>query len=92
MGDDRLDLEFFDEVLLVILMDFFEQLDFVRKIILMVIVLRVLNLDFEVVELRQKFQGKEIVVCEFEEKVFCFERDCCEVDLRLKIVFEENVR
>lgn len=92
MGDDRLDLELSDEVLSVIPMDPFEQLDLARKITSMAIASRVSNLDSEVVELRQKIQGKETVVRELEEKASRLERDRREADSRLKTVLEENVR
>ncbi|KAJ4915958.1 hypothetical protein Rs2_01508 [Raphanus sativus] len=91
MGDDRLDLELSDEVLSVIPMDPFEQLDLARKITSMAIASRVSNLDSEVVELRQKLQGKETVVRELEEKASRLERDRREADSRLKTVLEENM-
>lgn len=91
MGDDRLDLELSDEVLSVIPMDPFEQLDLARKITSMAIASRVSNLDSEVVELRQKIQGKETVVRELEEKASRLERDRREADSRLKTVLEENM-
>nr|VDD42651.1 unnamed protein product [Brassica oleracea] len=91
MGDDRQDLELSDEVLSVIPMDPFEQLDLARKITSMAIASRVSNLDSEVVELRQKLQGKETVVHELEEKASRLERDRREADSRLKTVLEENM-
>ncbi|KAJ0257162.1 hypothetical protein HA466_0080750 [Hirschfeldia incana] len=91
MGDDRLDLELSDEVLSVIPMDPFEQLDLARKITSMAIASRVSNLDSEVVELRRKLQGKETVVRELEEKASRLERERREADSRLKTVLEENM-
>lgn len=91
MGDDRLDLELSDEVLSVIPMDPFEQLDLARKITSMAIASRVSNLDSEVVELRRKIQGQETVVRELEEKASRLERDRREADSRLKTVLEENM-
>ncbi|CAH8381187.1 unnamed protein product [Eruca vesicaria subsp. sativa] len=91
MGDDRLDLELSDEVLSVIPMDPFEQLDLARKITSMAIASRVSNLDSEVVELRQKLQSKETVVRELEEKASRLERERREADSRLKMVLEENM-
>ncbi|KAG2323909.1 hypothetical protein Bca4012_038250 [Brassica carinata] len=91
MGDDRLDLELSDEVLSVIPMDPFEQLDLARKITSMAIASRVSNLDSEVVELRQKLQGKETVVRELEEKASRLESERREADSRLKTVLEENI-
>lgn len=92
MGDDQLDFELSEEVLSVIPMDPFEQLDLARKITSMAIASRVTNLDSEVVELRRKLQDKESVVRELEEKASRLERDCREADSRLKIVLEDNVR
>jgi hypothetical protein len=91
MGDDQLDFELPEEVLSVIPMDPFEQLDLARKITSMAIASRVSNLDSEVVELRQKLLGKESVVRELEEKASRLERDCREADSRLKVVLEDNV-
>jgi chromosome segregation ATPase len=91
MGDDQLDFELPEEVLSVIPMDPFEQLDLARKITSMAIASRVSNLDSEVVELRQKLLGKESVVRELEEKASRLERDCREADSRLKVVLEDNM-
>ncbi|CAH2037345.1 unnamed protein product [Thlaspi arvense] len=91
MGDDRLDFELPEEVLSVIPMDPFEQLDLARKITSMAIASRVTNLDSEVVELRHKLQDKENVVRELEEKASRLERDCREADSRLKTVLEDNI-
>lgn len=91
MGDDQLDFELPEEVLSVIPMDPFEQLDLARKITSMAIASRVSNLDSEVVELRQKLLEKESVVRELEEKSSRLERDCREADSRLKVVLEDNV-
>ncbi|VVA91548.1 unnamed protein product [Arabis nemorensis] len=91
MGDDQLDFELPEEVLSVIPMDPFEQLDLARKITSMAIASRVSNLDSEVVELRQKLSDKESVVRELEEKASRLERDCREADSRLKIVLEDNM-
>ncbi|KAG7597257.1 hypothetical protein ISN44_As06g016450 [Arabidopsis suecica] len=91
MGDDQLDFELPEEVLSVIPMDPFEQLDLARKITSMAIASRVSNLDSEVVELRQKLLDKESVVRELEEKASRLERDCREADSRLKVVLEDNM-
>ncbi|CAL9215236.1 unnamed protein product [Arabidopsis halleri] len=91
MGDDQLDFELPEEVLSVIPMDPFEQLDLARKITSMAIASRVSNLDSEVVELRQKLLEKESVVRELEEKSSRLERDCREADSRLKVVLEDNM-
>lgn len=90
MGDDQLDFELPEEVLSVIPMDPFEQLDLARKITSMAIASRVSNLDSEVVELRQKLLDKDNVVRELEEKASRLERDCGEADSRLKVVLEDN--
>ncbi|CAA7056731.1 unnamed protein product [Microthlaspi erraticum] len=91
MGDEQLDFELSEEVLSVIPMDPFEQLDLARKITSMAIASRVTNLDSEVVELRRNLQDKESVVRELEEKASRLERDCREADSRLKIVLEDNM-
>ncbi|XP_010476762.1 PREDICTED: uncharacterized protein At4g15545 [Camelina sativa] len=91
MGEDQLDFELPEEVLSVIPMDPFEQLDLARKITSMAIASRVSNLDSKVVELRQKLVDKENVVRELEEKASRLERDCREADSRLKIVLEDNM-
>ncbi|EOA38240.1 hypothetical protein CARUB_v10009722mg [Capsella rubella] len=91
MGDDQLDFELPEEVLSVIPMDPFEQLDLARKITSMAIASRVSNLDSEVVELRQKLVDKDNAVRELEDKASRLERDCREADSRLKIVLEDNM-
>ncbi|CAN8312316.1 unnamed protein product [Cochlearia groenlandica] len=91
MGEEKLDFELPEEILSVIPMDPFEQLDLARKITSMAIASRVTNLDSEVVELRRKLRDKESHVRELEEKASRLERDFREADSKFKTVLEDNM-
>ncbi|XP_059666676.1 uncharacterized protein At4g15545-like [Cornus florida] len=86
------DFHLSDEILSVIPMDPYEQLDLARKITSMAIASRVSKLESEVVRLRQKIYERDRAVVELEERVNQLQHDNQESDRRLKITTDDNMK
>ena len=80
-----------DEVLAVIPIDPYDQLDLARKITSMAIASRVSNLESEVERLKQKMSEKDHQILEFEDKASHLEQAYHEANLRLKMARDDNV-
>lgn len=81
-----------DELLSVIPIDPYDQLDLARKITSMAIASRVSKLESEVERLRQKLYEKDRLILELEEKGSHLEQAFHEVDMRLKIARDDNTK
>ncbi|KAL6975078.1 hypothetical protein U1Q18_023873 [Sarracenia purpurea var. burkii] len=79
-----------DEILSVLPTDPFDQLDLARKITSMAIASRVSKLESEVGGLKQKMKDKDRLTLELEDKVSHLQQAYNEVDMRLKIVRDDN--
>ncbi|KAL0328645.1 UNVERIFIED_CONTAM: hypothetical protein Scaly_2297100 [Sesamum calycinum] len=80
-----------DEILAVIPIDPYDQLDLARKITSMAIASRVTNLEAEAGSLRDKLQDKDRLIRELEDKVSRLEGAYEDAELRLRIANEDNV-
>ncbi|KAD3067144.1 hypothetical protein R6Q59_018765 [Mikania micrantha] len=81
-----------DEILSVIPTDPYDQLDLARKITSMALASRVSKLESEAARLRQKLNEKDRVMLELEEKVSELQQTCHNVQLRLQITMEDNMK
>ncbi|GFZ05777.1 hypothetical protein Acr_17g0013490 [Actinidia rufa] len=81
-----------DEVLAVIPIDPYDQLDLARKITSMAIASRVSNLESEVERLKQKMSEKDHQILEFEDKASHLEQAYHEANLRLKMARDDNMK
>ncbi|XP_011097635.1 uncharacterized protein At4g15545 [Sesamum indicum] len=81
-----------DEVLAVIPIDPYDQLDLARKITSMAIASRVTNLEAEAGSLRDKLQDKDRLIRELEDKVSRLEGAYEDAELRLRIANEDNMK
>ncbi|XP_050369401.1 uncharacterized protein At4g15545 [Argentina anserina] len=91
-GGGGMDFQLAEEIMAVIPSDPYEQLDLARKITSMAIAARVSNLEAEVGRLRQKLSEKDRVIFELEEAASRLQRVNHDVDSRLRIALEDNVR
>ncbi|KAL9393772.1 hypothetical protein Peur_013057 [Populus x canadensis] len=81
-----------DEILAVIPMDPYEQLDLARKITSMAIASRVSNLESEMGRMKQKMLEKDHIIFELQEKLGNLQRVCQESDSKLSLTLDENVK
>ncbi|GFZ12635.1 hypothetical protein Acr_23g0010200 [Actinidia rufa] len=81
-----------DEILSVIPIDPYDQLDLARKITSMAIASRVSKLESEVGRLRQKVNDKDRKIFELEENVSHLQKANREANTRLKIIIEDNMK
>ncbi|KAJ4980972.1 hypothetical protein NE237_031809 [Protea cynaroides] len=91
-GGSGTDFHIPDEILSVIPMDPYDQLDLARKITSMAIASRVSKLESESGRLRQKILEKDRLIVELEEKVLRLEEAFRESDERLRVVLEDNAK
>ncbi|KAL3591781.1 hypothetical protein D5086_010421 [Populus alba] len=81
-----------DEILAVIPMDPYEQLDLARKITSMAIASRVSNLESEMGRMKQKMLEKDHIIFELQEKLGNLQRVCQESESKLSLTLDENVK
>ncbi|XP_059283329.1 uncharacterized protein At4g15545-like [Lycium ferocissimum] len=86
------DFHLSDEILSVIPIDPYDQLDLARKITSMAIASRVTKLESETGRLRQKVHEKDRVIAELQDKVSQLEQACHETEMRLKFTCEDNMK
>jgi hypothetical protein len=80
-----------DEILAVIPLDPYEQLDLARKITSMAIASRVSNLESEMGRMKQKMLEKDHIIFELQEKLGNLQRVCQESESKLSLTLDENV-
>ncbi|KAI5588215.1 hypothetical protein BDE02_05G081800 [Populus trichocarpa] len=81
-----------DEILAVIPLDPYEQLDLARKITSMAIASRVSNLESEMGRMKQKMLEKDHIIFELQEKLGNLQRVCQESESKLSLTLDENVK
>ncbi|KAL9356768.1 hypothetical protein Peur_050021 [Populus x canadensis] len=81
-----------DEILAVIPLDPYEQLDLARKITSMAIASRVSNLESEMGRMKQKMLEKDHIIFELQEKLGNLQRVCQESESKLSLTLDENVQ
>uniref|UniRef100_A0A6M2ESF0 At4g15545-like C-terminal domain-containing protein n=1 Tax=Populus davidiana TaxID=266767 RepID=A0A6M2ESF0_9ROSI len=81
-----------DEILAVIPMDPYEQLDLARKITSMAIASRVSNLESEMGRMKHKMLEKDHIIFELQEKLGHLQRVCQESESKLSLILDENVK
>lgn len=81
-----------DEILSVIPTDPYDQLDLARKITSMAIASRVSKLETETGMMRQKLYEKDRVIFDLEDKLSRLQHTHLEVESRLKLALDDNVR
>ncbi|KAJ6919099.1 hypothetical protein NC651_013146 [Populus alba x Populus x berolinensis] len=81
-----------DEILAVIPMDPYEQLDLARKITSMAIASRVSNLESEMGRMKHKMLEKDHIIFELQEKLGNLQRVCQESESKLSLILDENVK
>ncbi|KAJ6774813.1 hypothetical protein OIU79_018073 [Salix purpurea] len=81
-----------DEILAVIPMDPYEQLDLARKITSMAIASRVSNLESEMGRMKQKMLEKDRIIFELQEKLGSLQHVCQESESKLSLTLDENVK
>lgn len=81
-----------DEILAVIPMDPYEQLDLARKITSMAIASRVSNLESEMGRMKQKMLEKDRIIFELQEKLGSLQRVCQESESKLSLTLDDNVK
>ncbi|CAK7355466.1 unnamed protein product [Dovyalis caffra] len=81
-----------DEILAVIPMDPYDQLDLARKITSMAIASRVSNLESEMGRMKQKMLEKDRVIFELQEKLDRLQRVCQESESKLSLTLDENAK
>ena len=80
-----------DEILAVIPMDPYDQLDLARKITSMAIASRVSYLESERGRMKQRMFDKDRVIFELQEKLGHLQRVCQESESKLRLALDENV-
>ncbi|KAG6767138.1 hypothetical protein POTOM_028317 [Populus tomentosa] len=80
-----------DEILAVIPMDPYDQLDLARKITSMAIASRVSYLESERGRMKQKMFDKDRIIFELQEKLGHLQRVCQESESKLRLALDENV-
>lgn len=86
------DFHISDEILAVIPMDPYDQLDLARKITSMAIASRVSKLEAETEILRQKLCEKDRLIYELEERLSHVQKASQEAESKMKILLDDNVR
>ncbi|KAI9394476.1 hypothetical protein POPTR_005G097600v4 [Populus trichocarpa] len=81
-----------DEILAVIPLDPYEQLDLARKITSMAIASRVSNLESEMGRMKQKMLEKDHIIFELQEKLGNLQRVCQESESKLSLTLDDNVK
>ncbi|KAJ6907825.1 hypothetical protein NC651_018310 [Populus alba x Populus x berolinensis] len=81
-----------DEILAVIPMDPYDQLDLARKITSMAIACRVSYLESERDRMKQRMFDKDRVIFELQEKLGHLQRVCEESESKLRLALDENVK
>ncbi|KAG6768252.1 hypothetical protein NC652_019134 [Populus alba x Populus x berolinensis] len=81
-----------DEILAVIPMDPYDQLDLARKITSMAIASRVSYLESERGRMKQRMFDKDRVIFELQEKLGHLQRVCQESESKLRLALDENVK
>ncbi|CAL9120506.1 hypothetical protein MUK42_24012 [Musa troglodytarum] len=90
MASDRVEFDLPDEILAVIPVDPYDQLDLARRITSMAISSRVSRLEGEAGLLRQKIVDRDRVIDELQDKVDHLDRLVQESHARLRATLEEN--
>ncbi|KAJ4835543.1 hypothetical protein Tsubulata_028431 [Turnera subulata] len=81
-----------DEILAVIPMDPYDQLDLARKITSMAIASRVSKLEAETSRMRQTLHEKDRAIFELQEQLAHAQRACQEAESRLSLTLDENAK
>lgn len=85
------DFHLSDEILAVMPMDPYDQLDLARKITSMAIASRVSKLEAEMNRMRQKMHEKDLTIYELQDKLAQIQRAHQEAESKLNLSLDENV-
>ena len=90
-GGEGMEFNLTEEILAVIPMDPYEQLDLARKITSMAIASRVSKMEADMGKMKTKMYEKDRIIYELEEKLSRLQQANHDAESRLKIAFDENV-
>lgn len=90
-GNNAVEFDLPDEILSVIPMDPYEQLDLARKITSMAIASRVSSLESDSSRLRQKLLDKDRLILDLEDRVSSLTRASHQAHSALNTALQENV-
>ncbi|OMO49805.1 hypothetical protein CCACVL1_08450 [Corchorus capsularis] len=91
-GGGGMEFNLAEEILAVIPTDPYEQLDLARKITSMAIASRVSNMETEMGRMRAKLFEKDRIIYDLEEKLSRLQQANLDVESRLKITLDENIK